>query len=364
METSNDTFDPFDPNVEEESVFDIPDLVCSVCSTEKTIDEMFTLSCKPHHVVCFECLQEQFSGFPENGSCPMCPFCSDEEYFLKPDEYACVMCSGDASDPEFEHYSTILSDYYAKKNNRAISICCCNPACGLLLPVSSECREVCRDIECPKCHTCTCTICEKLAHYSVGCLERDAIELKYNQWKSSIKYDRMIQRQESKGIFQDWKAKKEEFEKEAKRVKDNYEALKSDESRLASTSRYCPKCNRVIQKLSGCDMMICGQNFHGGDVQSGCGTHFNWSEAKRYQPIITKETKMEFKDDLPDKDNYILHDKQYRCCLCGSNQIVGIRFKCINCKAQYFCEDCEYDRIKEHFGGKHILKLITNPSES
>ncbi|KAK8808416.1 hypothetical protein WA158_008317 [Blastocystis sp. Blastoise] len=364
MDNPSENYESFDPNVEEESVFDIPDLFCSVCSIEKTADEMYVMNCKHHHVVCYECLHQQFSGFPENGNLPKCPFCSDVEYILKPDEYACVMCNGDSNNPEFEHYCTVLSDHYAKEINRSISIRCCNPDCGLLLPVSNECRTVRMDIECPKCHTCTCTICEKLAHYSVGCLERDFMELKYNQWRASAKYDRMVERQEMKGVFKDWKAKKEEFEKEAKRVKDNYEALKADELRLARESRYCPRCNRIIQRISGCERMICGQDTDGGNYQSGCGFKFNWPEAKKYQPIITKETKMKFQYDLPDKDNYILHDKQYRCCLCGSNRIVGIRFKCINCKAIYFCEDCEYDRIKEHFNGTHILQLITNPSES
>jgi hypothetical protein len=30
--------------------------------------------------------------------------------------------------------------------------------------------------------------------------------------------------------------------------------------------------------------MICGQNYHGGDVQNGCGANFRWTEAPPYVP--------------------------------------------------------------------------------
>jgi len=34
--------------------------------------------------------------------------------------------------------------------------------------------------------------------------------------------------------------------------------------------------------------MICGQNYHGGDQQSGCGRTFDWSKAARYVPIANR----------------------------------------------------------------------------
>lgn len=55
-------------------------------------------------------------------------------------------------------------------------------------------------------------------------------------------------------------------------------------------------------QLDGCDLMICGQNYHGGDVQNGCGARltfqflavfscviiifyrFRWTQAPAYTP--------------------------------------------------------------------------------
>lgn len=61
-----------------------------------------------------------------------------------------------------------------------------------------------------------------------------------------------------------------------------YEELMNDEQYKAQNCRLCPSCKRVVQRLEGCDTMICGQDAHGGNVQSGCGTKFNWARAQPY----------------------------------------------------------------------------------
>ena len=38
--------------------------------------------------------------------------------------------------------------------------------------------------------------------------------------------------------------------------------------------------------------MICGQNWHGGNNQNGCGHHFKKSEAPKYKPLKLHERKV------------------------------------------------------------------------
>ena len=40
--------------------------------------------------------------------------------------------------------------------------------------------------------------------------------------------------------------------------------------------RRCPYCTRVVEKLDGCDLILCGGNYHGGNQQRGCGKQFVW----------------------------------------------------------------------------------------
>ena len=51
-------------------------------------------------------------------------------------------------------------------------------------------------------------------------------------------------------------------------------------------TRQCPNCRRMIQKIDGCNSMRCGENFHGGNRQYGCGTTFDFTNAPRYRSKV------------------------------------------------------------------------------
>lgn len=85
-----------------------------------------------------------------------------------------------------------------------------------------------------------------------------------------------------------------------------YEDLMQDEEYKAKNCRSCPSCNRVVQRLEGCDKMICGQDAHGGNVQSGCGTKFSWQQAQPYQPSPAFQPQQSTMD-LPKPDHLTQH---------------------------------------------------------
>lgn len=56
---------------------------------------------------------------------------------------------------------------------------------------------------------------------------------------------------------------------------------KADREYTAKHCRRCPGCARLIEKLSGCDSMICGRDYHsdsGLGAGQGCGCSFKWSQ--------------------------------------------------------------------------------------
>jgi len=62
-----------------------------------------------------------------------------------------------------------------------------------------------------------------------------------------------------------------------------FNEVKEMEDWKAQNCRTCPHCSRVIQRLSGCDHMICGADADAGRVsQNGCGKRFNWASAAPY----------------------------------------------------------------------------------
>lgn len=45
--------------------------------------------------------------------------------------------------------------------------------------------------------------------------------------------------------------------------------------------------------------MVCGQNYHGGDIQNGCGHRFNWLQAEMYRANAGKKPTQAEIDILP-----------------------------------------------------------------
>ena len=54
---------------------------------------------------------------------------------------------------------------------------------------------------------------------------------------------------------------------------------------LAANTRSCPRCGRAIEKVEGCDVMVCGKDADGvgrgpDGRLVGCGAKFFWSQAR------------------------------------------------------------------------------------
>lgn len=112
-------------------------------------------------------------------------------------------------------------------------------------------------------------------------------------------------------------------EEEVKVAEQNWQLLVADETFKQSRCKYCPNCNRVIERIDGCDTMVCGQNAHGGNIQNGCGHGFNWLEAGAYVPDAgNRRTITPFAGTPPDEVSRVQH------------QIVeGEHLKCDVCQA-------------------------------
>ena len=53
------------------------------------------------------------------------------------------------------------------------------------------------------------------------------------------------------------------------------------EQRAALNIKRCPHCGFPVQKIEGCDQMVCGRDAHGvARFDGGCGRAFKWSEAR------------------------------------------------------------------------------------
>ena len=106
--------------------------------------------------------------------------------------------------------------------------------------------------------------------------------------------------------------------------------------------------------------MICGRNYHGGNVQDGCGASFIWTDARPYVPAVVRRPPEdeEVKEivDIPPIAREYRHEG-YLCDRCHK-EIVGLRFSCMHCPAVDFCEKCEMEATLEH-NKNHVFRIIS-----
>ena len=64
--------------------------------------------------------------------------------------------------------------------------------------------------------------------------------------------------------------------------------LMEDEEEKEKTFRMCPVCRRTVQKIEGCNSMVCGRDYHSGEeIREGCGHAFSYERAPRYKSDLT-----------------------------------------------------------------------------
>ncbi|KAK8803778.1 hypothetical protein WA158_001472 [Blastocystis sp. Blastoise] len=353
-------------------LFDVPDYLkhpkevlyeCSMCMEEKPMSDIYIFDCPRHHRFCFDCCIDSIHSFVEQKQKACCPSCTEPHYNLSSLEVAQIFSHGDLSSKEarkaFEFYDNVLFNYYMEEHTMS----CLNENCNGKCILYKEDMDNCVEVICPKCHSSQCSICRKPYHHRCSCSQYENYEITYMKWKQGAKYDRAQKRKQYENEMADYENSRQEYEEEKIRIENNFKAMEEDESFLARDARYCPKCHRVIRREGGCTLMICGRDYHGGNIQFGCGEHFNWINAEKYVPMVKQLQTITFDRVIPSFEKNIIHSQNFPCDICKTCPIKGIRFVCLNCPLFNICESCEFDRIKEHFNGKHVFRIVVNPND-
>ena len=307
-------------------------LECELCFDVLPVTDMYTLNCPTSHRFCFDCIRRMVELNLKEGGVPICPIVRPKPcgHHLSELEIIQLFTSDDCKRPD------LIAKYNENQLKMGLSslsglVGCPSPDCSNFVVVDSVSGNRVK-IHCDRCHFEFCSRCKARYHYGITCDQRVVVEMRWEDWKinGSRDYDEAVTAEAREKRRRDFEIRIEEFKK--------------DERWKEKKLRLCPKCSRPIEKVDGCDSMVCGRNYHGGDAQDGCGQEFNWNDARPYKAVIDLSVFQKVNLDTIDDDDIRgakrTHAEYLACDSCHS-KITGLRFQCINCPSFYLCENCQ-----------------------
>ena len=213
---------------------------------------------------------------------------------------------------------------------------------------------------CPNCREWICRTCELHRHPKVdSCADMKKYEEAWEAWKNGGRDAILSDLQKAR----DDRTKSEEERRKA--INDAASARMVEE-----TSVRCPgpeggpPCNRLIQRVSGCNFMICGEDVHKTDPKMknvGCGTHFRFSverekqqermaeERARHLALVQGEVRF-----LPAEQ--IANRLRPFSCSWFDHQVRGYGLECLACDNFFVCLTHEMLAREEH-RREHVFRI-------
>ncbi|CAM9219754.1 unnamed protein product [Ectocarpus sp. 12 AP-2014] len=358
---------------------------CPVCFEDIQAGEVFTVDCKEQHTFCVDCLHHHCRvQLLDSALIPACPLstmkCGHElgqeeverVFLLK--SYSSASAGGkDGGD------TTGVSE----EDRRALDTCrnlltrrglestgaipCVSPECGNWMVPEGGVQRV----KCASCLVEFCSRCKRSPyHYAAECDEVVCLSREWSHWLSEGKATFLgamaAQDDQHRALLDRHNRRKEEHDravKEAERVRLEYERMEEWKEKRC---RCCPSCGRTIEKLSGCDSMVCGVDAHGGNVQNGCGKSFLWSRARPYRGDRGECKATPFTEQEPAaaarSRHFIADGIALRCDRCHRD-VVGPLFRCVHCPSFACCLECQDVASNDPHHVHHIFRVVNGDTE-
>ena len=197
----------------------------------------------------------------------------------------------------------------------------------------------------PKCEASFCAACRQPYHFRSTCAEALRINVRWVRFLQTELTDFLVAAvkvdpdQYGAALKEHTKAKGA-LDEATRDALSRFDELRKMEQWKEKHCRHCPKCHRVVEKLSGCDQMVCGTDTDtGGNQQRGCGKRFSWQQAPVYQADLRSAAEdgeggarsIERRLQLDARELHLLCEGSPVCCDgCGA-AVVGPRLQCVQC---------------------------------
>ncbi|CAM4783822.1 unnamed protein product [Rotaria magnacalcarata] len=344
---------------------ELPTRDCDICMESCFLDDIFVFGCDESHKLCYKCYEQSCIVKMNNNEILTCATCP---YQLQYGELKQLRISPDQRNLVVEYQVQKTFDRYASGSRGVIK--CPNQACMWAFEPGNP-NEHFR-VTCQMCANEFCSFCNQQYHYRTVCEKIPVITERWFFWCNTERGRYLAERAKQDANYAVQLA---EYEKQHaasrqrnEELRRRYETSVEDEKYKAQNCRYCPHCNRVVERMEGCDSMVCGRDYHGGNVQSGCGKNFTWEQAKRYKSAAIRRPE-QLANELPAPESPLVVHENINCDGCHE-AVRGIRFDCVHCPSLIYCEKCEQrctlahsDENRRQGQRQHVFRLIMTPFE-
>ena len=212
---------------------------CPVCFDDFLLSEMYTVPCNREHRFCHDDIKRHISSELSRKSIPSCPLCLNTHHTFSAADIRQLFGSG----PELDRFSSIsASSFFANSPN---FFPCPTPDCAQYIALPSRSHQCI--IRCPSCAVDFCSRCRERHHYGIRCELVPAATAQWLYWTTSGSRDTDAARRRR-------------------------EELRRDEEWKEAHCRLCPHCLRAVERIDGCNAMMCGRDIAGGNRQAGYAT--------------------------------------------------------------------------------------------
>lgn len=309
---------------------------CPICYSADCDHEW---SCPNGHSFCDACMLHHIDAVPF----PRCPLC---EYKLCEEDFVELGVPIERLAAFRQAVLSTAVDTMAEDGD--VLVRCSRPECANAVLMQREQRQM---FCCSACDAEPfCTRCRQAPFHHHGSCEK--VQELREQWAQWISGGREDYHGRARQAAQNDARNRALFE-----ASQRHKELEADEQWKAQNCRLCPSCSRPISKVDGCDNMKCGENFHGGDRQPGCGTTFDWTTARPYVSQVRAARSPQLRlQHMQMRGRSVFHPCT-ECSLCGKQGISGLRFRCIHCPAFDVCPDCE-PRLADFHEAAHVFEIL------
>eukprot|EP00953_Heterococcus_sp_UTEX-ZZ885_P036818 18955-Heterococcus_DN1.PRE.3 len=227
---------------------------CPICMEDQPADNMLIMPCDYHgHSYCVECLLQHCSTqLLDNGHVPRCPGQQQCQYELSHVDLGSIWQSERYAEMKLIVLTAALDDH-------------CPAATASPADVDRQQRVyntmmLRRGLQDVKAVSCGKPSCNNRLNW---------LEQGYAQWVRDLHgAEHQLQRSQAE-------------QQAAQELRARHDAEQATNAFLVTDCRHCPHCNSKVERMEGCDSMVCGRDYHCGNAQDGCGNRSDWATARR-----------------------------------------------------------------------------------